>query len=160
MENLVPASQGARDSGKVMADGQGEEDPQPGQADPMAADILNQRYNQFKVSFDEQKLPLRQGYNRRLGKMLLKHFPKLYRFRLLILISEVGEKLIMSELELIYWYTVILEYLRQLRDLKSDLFLNFDAKDKNGQGKLWNEENMSNILILCGMYTKKELFRL
>lgn len=71
------------------------------------SDILNQKYNQIKVRFDEEKLPLRQGYNRRLAKMLLKNFPDLYRFKILIMISEVGERLIMSELELIYWYSVL-----------------------------------------------------
>lgn len=136
MENYVPGNggndeglaQGARTGSSAMEPRQ----PQPGQVDHIEADILNQRYNQYKVSFDEQKLPLRQGYNRRLGKMLLKHFPKLYRFRLLILISEVGEKLIMSELELIYWYSVILEYLQQYRDKRSEIFLNFEAKNKSG----------------------------
>jgi len=77
-------------------------------------DYLNQKYNQIKVRFDEEKLPLRQGYNRRLAKMLLKHFPNLYRFKILIMISEVGERLIMSELELIYWYSVLQAYFFKL----------------------------------------------
>ena len=60
-------------------------------------DELNQRYNQFKVSFDENILPLRQGYNRRLGKMLLKEFPGLYKYRMLILVSEIGSTIMLTE---------------------------------------------------------------
>jgi hypothetical protein len=56
-------------------------------------------------------MPLRQGYNRRLAKMLLKRFPNLYRYRLLILISETGSMLMLTEQELIYWYSVIYAYL-------------------------------------------------
>lgn len=123
-------------------------------------DLLNQRYNQYKVRFDEQKLPLRQGYNRRLAKMLLKHFPGLYRFRLLILISEIGEKLIMSELQLIYWYTIILEYLRQVKEREGERFLDFSQTNHVTGKPLWSEERMDQILTLAGIFVKKELIRL
>ena len=49
---------------------------------------------------------------------------------MLILISEVGEKLIMNELELIYWYSVILAYLNKLKIYEKDNFLNFELKDE------------------------------
>jgi hypothetical protein len=91
--------------------------------------------------------------------MLLKRFPNLYRFKMLILISEIGSMLMLTEQELIYWYSVVHAYLSQIQNIEKEKFLVPDFIGENGL-PLWSEARVNILLTLCGMYTKKELMRL
>ena len=66
----------------------------------------------------------------------------------------------LTEQELIYWYSVIYAYLQQLQNSEKENFLDpLVLVPENGQS-LWTESRLNIIFILCGMYTKKELVRL
>ena len=51
----------------------------------------------------------------------------------------MGEKLIMTELELIYWYSIILAYLTELKNKEDTLFLDFDKINPKTKKPYWNE---------------------
>ena len=122
------------------------------------AETMNAKYNQFKTEFDDNLLPLRQGYNRRICKLLISSFSELYKFRILIIFSEIGERLLLSELDLIYWYTAINAYLddniqfynSKLNTLKIQSNTNIIPPYSD-----WKESELEKVLILCGMLAKK-----
>ena len=123
------------------------------------AETMNAKYNQFKTEFDDNLLPLRQGYNRRICKLLISSFSELYKFRILIIFSEIGERLLLSELDLIYWYTAINAYLddniqfynSKLNTLKIQSNTNIIPPYSD-----WKESELEKVLILCGMLAKKQ----
>ena len=131
-------------------------------------DQLNQRYNQFKVRFAEKLLPSRELVERQMGKLLQKEFPQLYRFKLLLHITQVSQMLFINETEFTYWFAALRAYFLHLDNT-------YEAKPTNSNKRQiaatkgqatndafiteWQDKHFLDTLILAGMLIKKKLLQ-
>jgi len=66
------------------------------------------------VRFAEKLLPSRELVERQMGKLLQKEFPQLYRFKLLLHITQVSQMLFIIESEFTYWFVALRAYFLHL----------------------------------------------
>lgn len=66
------------------------------------------------MRFAEKLLPSRELVERQMGKLLQKEFPQLYRFKLLLHISQVSQMLFINETEFTYWFAALRAYFLHL----------------------------------------------
>lgn len=131
-------------------------------------DQLNQRYNQFKVRFAETLLPSRELFERQMGKLLQKEFPQLYRFKLLLHITQASEMLFIIETEFTYWFAALRAYFLHLdnnfeqrpsHSNKKNSGVSKGAVTKESFLKDWSDQDFLDTLILAGMFIKKKLLQ-
>ena len=77
------------------------------------------------MRFAEKLLPSRELVERQMGKLLQKEFPQLYRFKLLLHITQVSQMLFVIETEFTYWFAALRAYFLHLDNT-------YEAKPING----------------------------
>lgn len=108
-----------------------------------------------------------------MGKLLQKEFPQLYRFKLLLHITQVSEMLFVIETEFTYWFAALRAYFLHLDNTYEAKPINgskkhiANAANSNKTGSLardsfltdWSDQDFLDTLILAGMFIKKKLLQ-
>ena len=130
-------------------------------------ELSNKRYIQLKEEFDSNRLDSRKDLNWSLAQCLLHYHPGLYKFKLLLLVTEIGEKLLNNELEMIAWTLVLKAYFSFLKTSEGVNFLStkflvlpaiyhklsFSLPDDSAQLRpLWDNDRIERIFKMCGIF--------
>lgn len=70
----------------------------------------------MKHLYEQNELPIRMVYVRRIALILLKRFEGLlYSHPILLIVEETTKIMLMNEFELLYWFYLMKKYLKQVR---------------------------------------------
>lgn len=101
-----------------------------------------------------------------MGKLLQKEFPQLYRFKLLLHITQVSEMLFIIETEFTYWFAALRAYFLHLDNTyevkpitgsKKQISATKGLSTKDSFLTDWSDQDFLDTLILAGMFIKKKL---